>query len=298
MPMKKITFNAPLNHKAYSYEPMQIEVEKVVTLYGKSFGQMRDHPLEDAPEITANRDLMHMEGNTAHCILFLDGKGSGGILVEAEGADYALKSQFIPNVYSSAKITPPSLVDNPQFKSVKNMIIHAVLEMQSEPMLSEIEIPMETVDTLSPEVFKWNTDGVFETEAEPSELTIEDKIDRLTVLANQGKSFASYRLGKLYLFGVDSIERDMELAKQWLTKSAEDGNEYTQQLLDNMEQSEKTAMASTIFGLFMNLSRMIEDDYNRSHKKLQSKIDSKLQRMIHKHKQELGIKDDHGMTMQ
>lgn len=28
MPMKKITFNAPLNHKAYSYEPMQIEVEK------------------------------------------------------------------------------------------------------------------------------------------------------------------------------------------------------------------------------------------------------------------------------
>jgi len=27
MPMKQITFNAPLNHKAYSYEPMQIEVE-------------------------------------------------------------------------------------------------------------------------------------------------------------------------------------------------------------------------------------------------------------------------------
>jgi len=30
MPMKKITFNAPLNHKAYSYEPMQIEVEWIV----------------------------------------------------------------------------------------------------------------------------------------------------------------------------------------------------------------------------------------------------------------------------
>lgn len=58
---------------------------------------MRDHPLEDAPEIIANRDLMYREGNTAHCILFLDGKGSDGILVEAEGADYALKSQFISN---------------------------------------------------------------------------------------------------------------------------------------------------------------------------------------------------------
>lgn len=96
--MKKLTFNAPLNHKAYSYVPMQIEVEKVILLYGKRFEQMRDHPLEDAPEIIENRDLMYMEGNTAHCILFLDANGSDGILVEAEGSDYARKSQFIPNV--------------------------------------------------------------------------------------------------------------------------------------------------------------------------------------------------------
>ena len=95
--MKKITFNAPLNHKAYSYEPMQIEVEKVILLYGKRFEQMRDHPLEDAPEIIENRDLMYMEGNTAHCILFLDANGNDGILVEAEGADYARKSEFISN---------------------------------------------------------------------------------------------------------------------------------------------------------------------------------------------------------
>lgn len=95
--MKKITFNAPLNHKAYSYEPIQIEVEKIIPLYGKRFEQMRDHPLEDAPEIIDNRELMYMEGNTAHCILFLDANGSDGILVEAEGSDYARKSEFISN---------------------------------------------------------------------------------------------------------------------------------------------------------------------------------------------------------
>ena len=33
-------------------------------------------------------------------------------------------------------------------------------------------------------------------------------------------------------------------------------------------------------------------------KKLQSKVDSKIQRMIRKHKQEHGIRDEHGMTMQ
>ena len=50
MQMKKITFNAPLNHKAYSYEPMQIEVEKIIPLYGKRFEQMRDHPLKMLPK--------------------------------------------------------------------------------------------------------------------------------------------------------------------------------------------------------------------------------------------------------
>ena len=95
--MKKITLNAPLNHKAYSYVPMQIEVEKVILLYGRRFEQMREHPLEDVPEIIDNRDLMYMEGDTAHCLLFLDANGSDGILVEAEGFGYARKSQFIPN---------------------------------------------------------------------------------------------------------------------------------------------------------------------------------------------------------
>ena len=95
--MKKVTFNVPLNHKAYSYEPMQIEVEKIIPLYEKRFAQMKNHPLDDCPEIIENRDLMYMEGNTAHCILFLDANGIDGILVEAEGADYARKSQFIPN---------------------------------------------------------------------------------------------------------------------------------------------------------------------------------------------------------
>ncbi len=72
-----------MNHKTNSYEPLQIEAEKVITLYGKRFQQMRDYPLEDAPKITENRDLMYIEGNTVHCILFLDGNGSDRILVEA-----------------------------------------------------------------------------------------------------------------------------------------------------------------------------------------------------------------------
>ena len=46
MPMKKITFNALLNHKAHNYKPMQVEVKKVIPLYGKRFEQMKNHPLD------------------------------------------------------------------------------------------------------------------------------------------------------------------------------------------------------------------------------------------------------------
>ena len=90
----------------------------------------------------------------------------------------------------------------------------------------------------------------------------------------------------------------MPQAIQWLTQSAEDGNEYAQQLLDNVEQRENAAFASTIFGLFVSLSHAIEDDYNKNHKKLQSKVDSKIQQMIRKHKQELGIKEEYGQQTQ
>ncbi len=95
--MKKLKFNSTLEHKSSGYFPYNIEVKKVIPLYGKRFEQMRDHPLDDCPEIIENRDLMYMKGNTAHCILFLDANGSDGILVEAEGSDYARKSQFISN---------------------------------------------------------------------------------------------------------------------------------------------------------------------------------------------------------
>ncbi len=123
--MKKIIFNAPLNHKAYSYEPMKIEVEKVIPLYGKRFEQMRDHPLEDAPEIIDNKDLMYMEGNTAHCILFLDANSSDGILVEAEGSDYARKSQFISNaraIVDQNELTPAEQQLHQEMKKMADKI--------------------------------------------------------------------------------------------------------------------------------------------------------------------------------
>lgn len=79
---------------------------------------------------------------------------------------------------------------------------------------------------------------------------------------------------------------------EWLTKSANDGNEYAQNLLNNMAQFENAIFAKTIFSLFANLSKCIEDDYTQKYKSVRRTVDSRLRRMIRQKKQSLGIKDD------
>ena len=43
--MKKLHFNSTLNQKASDYKPCEICVEKVVTLYGKNFEQLKVNPI-------------------------------------------------------------------------------------------------------------------------------------------------------------------------------------------------------------------------------------------------------------
>lgn len=104
--------------------------------------------------------------------------------------------------------------------------------------------------------------------------------------------WSSYQLGRLYLFGAEEIEKDKEKAVEWLTKSAYGGNEYAQDLLEHMERYENAVLANTIFGLFANLSRCIEDDYTQKYKLVRRTVDSRLRRMIRQKKLSLGIKDE------
>ena len=103
---------------------------------------------------------------------------------------------------------------------------------------------------------------------------------------------ASYQLGRLYFFGAEDLEKDKEKAMQYLNLSAEQGNEYAQNFIDNIEQFENEMLANTIFSLFVNLSRCIEDDYHRKFQSGRKMLDSKLHRMIQEKKQSLGIKNE------
>ncbi|RGF90377.1 sel1 repeat family protein [Ruminococcus sp. AM54-1NS] len=109
---------------------------------------------------------------------------------------------------------------------------------------------------------------------------------------------ASYQLGRIYLFGAKDIERDKEKAVEWFTKSANDGNEYAQAMLDNISKFENDLLANTIFSLFVSLSRCIQDSYDNDRKDLQSIVDRKLMRVIRRKKMELGEKEENHMDIQ
>lgn len=127
---------------------------------------------------------------------------------------------------------------------------------------------------------------------EHMEQNIEKGLAMLTERADSGDSMSCYKLGRLYFFGSEGLTKDKEKAVEWLTKSADDGNAYAQNMLGNIEQFENAVLANTIFGMFINLSRCIEDDYAQKYKSVKRTVDSRLRRMISQKKQSLGIKED------
>lgn len=123
--MKKLKFNSTLNHKQSDYKTHEIIVEKVITLYDRSFSELKDHPLRDDPYIAENRDLMYIDNNdVAHCLLMVDYDSGDGILVESEGMSYARKSQFIPNAKALVENNELTASERKLHNSLKKIVDH------------------------------------------------------------------------------------------------------------------------------------------------------------------------------
>ena len=105
--------------------------------------------------------------------------------------------------------------------------------------------------------------------------------------------WANYWLGKIYLFGCGNVPQDRKKALEYLTFSAEQGNESAQNILDNMEQYQSEMLTNTIFSLFVNLSKCLSEDYNQKFQSGRISVDKKLRRMVQEKKQALGLKEEH-----
>ena len=78
----------------------------------------------------------------------------------------------------------------------------------------------------------------------------------------------------------------------WLTRSAEAGNEYAGALIQHIDDYEQAQLVDSFFGLFSALSRIIEDDYSGSQRRVKAQVDRKICQTIQRKKEELGQKDE------
>ena len=105
-------------------------------------------------------------------------------------------------------------------------------------------------------------------------------------------SIASYSLGKLYLFGRE-IPQDRELAVYWLTRASDMGNEFAQRLLEHIDSYEHSRVQNAFMNMLLAFVRLLNENYNRTDRKIRMHTDKKLRAAIHRKKQALGIKEDH-----
>ena len=140
----------------------------------------------------------------------------------------------------------PPLSRQPQFKSIKNMVIaeavrlgenhftfedeHA-LELE-EGWESKIIIPEEKAAEAGNSAAQYAL-AKFCGDGEYVQRDLEKAVRFFTLSAEQGNEYAAYQLGKLYL-AAEGIPKDVQTAVKWLEMASEKGNPYAQYALGKL----------------------------------------------------------------
>ena len=124
--------NVHLIRKADDYALQRCEVAEVVEISHEDFNELKCNPLKDYSFITENKDKLEYENvSTVPCIMFIDGDGDDGILVDPQGYDYARYSAYISNARQLCRLGQyPSLDD--YNRDMQSLVEHYVSEVLSE----------------------------------------------------------------------------------------------------------------------------------------------------------------------
>ena len=130
-----------------------------------------------------------------------------------------------------------------------------------------------------------------------------DALSWLTASAESGNPYAEYLLGKLYWEGKD-IPQDKEQAVYWLTRAANQDHPHAQILLDRQDSFSLPSAILAINNLFHQMGKVFQDNTPVQDSTQGQHTDRKLRRRIQEKKIAMGHKpDDHeeqgwgGMTM-
>lgn len=144
------------------------------------------------------------------------------------------------------------LVDNPEFKSIKNAVIQEALNISADRLIADEQDEKAEVDA---ETSEPEADEVEEQEYAPAPRSVQRSrmwqlyrnakelldresdaydsntaVDLLNEAAGLGCGVAKYRLGKMFLRGED-VPKNIDYALRWLEESASEHNQYAEYLL-------------------------------------------------------------------
>ena len=114
-------------------------------------------------------------------------------------------------------------------------------------------------------------------------------LEYLTQSAEQGNQYAQYTLGKLYLTG-EEVAQDQEQAYNWLWESASQGNEYAQFLLDHFDDSHRPNVLLAVTSLLHHMGWIFQDNSVPPAAPAGHGVDRKLLRKIRAKKIVMGHK--------
>ncbi|WP_363293522.1 MobP3 family relaxase [uncultured Ruminococcus sp.] len=149
----------------------------------------------------------------------------------------------------------PALIDNKEFRSVRNMIIRTVMRMDNaQAVLAEPEF-IEIQDDVHIEKTAQSKESVIFPDTATKEITLKRKqahkyidstyeeqdiskgIKTLTELAENGDTMSAYMLGKIYLKG-DIVYRNFNKAEKYLRQASVD-NEYAMYTLAKLYMTDE-----------------------------------------------------------
>ena len=110
----------------------------------------------------------------------------------------------------------------------------------------------------------------------------------LKAAAEEDNPYAQYQLGKLYLYG-NGVEKNVELAYEYLIESAKNGNPYALQLLNSHSKGRGASVAMCSMSLLHHLSRIIQNQIEQNRRRRKVKTDRKTRQKIDDKKFGLGL---------
>jgi len=201
------------------------------------------------------------------------------------------------------------LLQNKEFKSIKNMIISSALDISSDILVVEQsnetsenelskakhivvnaihdnDLPTEELDkaykTLLEAAERNDSSaayllGRFHSTC-PLVLDYTKAISQLKEASKYGNHYASFQLGKIFYFGNDDIERDAKVGLDYLNLASEQGNEYASQMLENITAHKDFYIAQSSISLMYYLSGLIQNNNSAQSKKNMGRIGKKEQK--------------------